>query len=256
MNSCRARARPFASLFIVLVFILSFIYGGTASAMHIERVPQSILDAERAALVYGVPHEVVKRLKAVALIYVQISGISEEDSYAASGSGFLIAEDLLLSALHILPPVEELILSRRLSIKIFINGKTVSGHVPDSRYYDVKNDLVVIKLSEKIPIGPIPIAQKDPQIGETVYNFGYAGGLEDRPVLLACRYVGDTRAKPSRFLLTTPGFELGYSGSPLLNSKGEVIGVADAVTKVGVFGFSVPWDAITELLKKIPDFKR
>ncbi|KKU14770.1 hypothetical protein A3A20_00785 [Candidatus Wolfebacteria bacterium RIFCSPLOWO2_01_FULL_45_19] len=256
MLGFRARAGPFVFLSLM---IAAFSFFETARADHeniqnlLARIPKSIIEAENLALEKGVPSAVVGRFRAVTPIVVEITAFSKEYNYGSSGSGVLIADDLVLSALHIFPAFEELISSKRLRVRVFINGEIVLGYIPDKRYYDIKSDLVAIKLLEKIPIVPVPIAQNDPAVGETVYSFGYA--ILDRPVRLNLEYVGDTYNSGQRYLVTTRSYEHGYSGSLLFNARGEAIGVAAMASERGAFGFTVPWETVLEFLKKIPEFK-
>lgn len=247
-----ARAGPVFGL-IFLLFIAGF--PATARAYHETRIPQAITDAENLAAAEGVSPEVVKRLKAIGPVIVQIIALDEESNITSGGTGFLVADDLVLSALHVAPPFEELLFSKRLWLQVFINGELIRGYIPDRRYYDVENDLVAIRLVKKVPIEPIPIAKQDPAIGETLYAFGYTN--QDRPVLLGFKYVGDTQINESgkRFLVTTRGVDFGYSGGALLNSSGEAAGITVRISGGTAFSYSIPWDVVRNFLSQIPNFK-
>ncbi|MBI4119445.1 MAG: trypsin-like peptidase domain-containing protein [Parcubacteria group bacterium] len=250
MASFRIRAAPVVFAIFTFLAILSGVFASEVYADHQTRIPKAISDAEKDAGVNGVPQDVIKHFKAVGPVRVSISALLEDESYEERGSGFLIADDLLLTAFHLFPPFEELLASKKLKIAVFIGGKTVYGHIPDSRYYDAEKDLAVVKLKEKIPIDPIPIAKSDPEIGDKVYTFGFA--IIDRPAALVPGYKGAAYNYGVRSLVTSRGFEHGYSGAPLFNERGEAIGVAEAISPSGVFGYSVPWEYVLKLLDKIP----
>lgn len=207
------------------------------------------IDAENDAQRNQWPKAVIDRFKAVARVEVHISSLIKGEKYYSEGSGTIVEPHLVLTAFHALPRYDELIMSPRLDIKVFMNGKEYKGRLPCASYYDVVHDLALIELSQKVHINPIPIAKRDPLLGEKLYTIGYS--YPERPIALATTYKGHMRATGTQLLLTSPSVEFGYSGAPLLNSAGEMVGTIKSVSQHGIFSSSVSWNHIQDLLAKV-----
>lgn len=195
------------------------------------------------------PEEVRGRLKSVARLTVEVDGLLKKDNYIGVGSGTLLRDDLVLTALHLFPPFEDLILSKNLVVQVFIDNRIIRGFIPERSYFEPGSDLAVIKLRERLSLTPIPLAKKDPEIGSTLYTLGYA--FVNRPLALDFRFKGAAWSGGKVYLVVSRSFEHGYSGSPLLNAKGELVGLNDAVTQKGVFGLAVPLEYIKKFIEGI-----
>jgi len=88
------------------------------------------------------------------------------------------------------------------------------------------DDYIVFKvrLNERVKYTPIPIAQKNPEIGEDVFAIGNPLGFEHT---LSKGIVSGYRNNKS-LIQTTAEITRGSSGGPLMNMKGEVVGITTA----------------------------
>lgn len=88
------------------------------------------------------------------------------------------------------------------------------------------NDYIIFKvrLSNHIIKSPIPIAYKEPQIGEDVFAISNPRGLENT---LSKGIVSGFR-NGKQLIQTTTEITHGSSGGPLLNMRGEVVGITSA----------------------------
>ena len=92
---------------------------------------------------------------------------------------------------------------------------------------DQKNDLCIVT-SDRIDAKPYKIAKSYPALGDVVYNIAAPLGIFEKGIvpLFSGRFSGSAY---DRALYTLPAVG-GSSGSPVLNKKGQVIGLVSAVT--------------------------
>ena len=144
------------------------------------------------------------------------SGFSEEDARSGRSlirSGFFVESDLILTNLHVI--------AGALSISVENVSTNTEFPIEGVVAHDFIRDLVLLKVAgEGIPI---PIGDSDPVIiGNVLSVFGHKKGK--RPVTERVRIheINNTEKR----LLFKKAFKQGQCGSPLLNTSGEVIGVA------------------------------
>jgi hypothetical protein len=114
---------------------------------------------------------------------------------------------------------------------------------------DTERDLVVLKISRAhaptLSLG----SSDDVQVGETVYAVGNPQGLEgtfSQGIVSSIREVGT-----DKLLQITAPISPGSSGGPVLNGKGEVIGVSVATFRGGQnLNFAIPSSYLKILLGK------
>jgi serine protease Do len=125
---------------------------------------------------------------------------------------------------------------------------------------DPKTDLAVIKISAKEPLPYVTFGDSDQvQIGEWVVAIGHPRGLDQtvtHGIISAKHRRGITDPSSYQdFLQTDAAINPGNSGGPLLNLKGEVIGVnAAIVSESGGFegiGFTIPSNMALHVAKSL-----
>ena len=146
-----------------------------------------------------------------------------------------------------------------------IRGEALRGYVKqigkDTMYRvqsivnrDLRQDLALIKVSD-VSSPVLPIGRSDKvQVGESVYvagnPMGFLEGTFSDGVVSAVR---EFRVDSKRIQITAP-ISKGSSGGPVLNSKGEVIGVAVSTITAGQnLNFAIPSGYLSELLNKVKD---
>jgi len=126
----------------------------------------------------------------------------------------------------------------------------------EARYVsgDEKNDLALLKIEAKKPLPAVRIATAaEPVLGETVIAVGNPFGLEHtvtRGIISAKnrRYtVDDTTFED--VLQTDASINPGNSGGPLINTRGELVGINMAIlSQAQGIGFAIPARRVAALL--------
>jgi len=159
---------------------------------------------------------------------IAVDQISQPLTY---GSGFIVGDGLIATNVHVIEGSS--------SAYVFKNGEQtkyiVSGYVA----IDYTNDLVILKVSQlngnKIIFGPESL----PEIGEKIYAVGNPKGLNG--TFSEGIVSGIRDMKGNKVLQITSPISPGSSGGPVLNSKGEVIGIAFASFSGGQnLNFAIP----------------
>ena len=141
----------------------------------------------------------------------------------ATGTGFLSMDgSTIITCYHVIEGASKL---------------TVKGSM-DARWsvtavrFDKKLDLALLTVDRPSSRRQLPIALRNPTVGEKVYVIGNALGVLTRS--LSEGIVSGLRSLDSTPLLqVTAAISPGVSGSPILNSKGEVVGVVSFTLSKG-----------------------
>lgn len=155
------------------------------------------------------------------------------------GSGFFAAQGKIASNLHVVEGASRGY-AKVVGQKDKYDIEGIIGINPD-------RDLVLLKVSAAF-IPPLSLGNSDAvEVGEPVYAVGNPQGLEgtfSQGVVSGIRQVG-----LDKLLQITAPISPGSSGGPVLNSKGEVIGVSVATFKSGQnLNFAIPSNYLKGLL--------
>ena len=157
-----------------------------------------------------------------------------------SGTGFIVDRNgYIITNNHVIDKMDK--------VKVKLHG--------DSTEYrarvigtDVETDLAVIKIDPKTPLTPVSIGNSDAvQVGDWAVAIGSPFGLEASVTAGIVSATGrDVQGAQAfqRFIQTDAAINPGNSGGPLLNIRGEVIGVNTMIaTQSGGYqgiGFALP----------------
>ncbi len=150
-----------------------------------------------------------------------------------TGSGFFIDTDKIATNIHNIDSPGPVYAK-------LINNETI-WKVEIVTAFDMEYDLVILKVSGEgipLPLGDSDLVHK----GEPVVAVGYPGG---KYKVTAGNVHGIQIS--DNLLGTTAKIAEGNSGGPLLNSKGEVIGIN---TRSGKYSFAVPSNILKALLTR------
>ena len=157
------------------------------------------------------------------------------------GSGFFVRDGEVTSNLHVVKG------AARGYAKIV--GQKARYDIEGITAVDPERDLVVLRISGA-RASTLTLGNSDAvQVGETVYAVGNPQGLEgtfSQGIISSIRDVGT-----DKLLQITAPISPGSSGGPVLNSKGEVIGVSVATFRGGQnLNFAIPSNYLKALLGK------
>ncbi len=157
------------------------------------------------------------------------------------GSGFILNKDgLILTNNHVIDNAQrvEVTLSNKKKYKAQVLG------------VDKNHDLALIKISNVSDLTPATLSDSQNLIvGQRVYAIGNPFGLSGtmtRGIISAIRSIRGPQNNPIEDAIQTDAaINPGNSGGPLLNSKGEVIGVTTLIANNGAdqssgIGFAIP----------------
>ena len=152
-----------------------------------------------------------------------------------AGSGFFVQPDKIVTNLHVI--------ARPGPIFTKLSDDETIWMVEGVAAYDMENDLVILKIAgEGVPLS---LGDSDnARNGEPIYAIGYPGGGAYK---LTEGMVRRSRYK-DKWLQTTADISQGNSGGPMLNGKGEVIGISTAVDNS--FSYAVPSNLLKALLSQ------
>jgi S1-C subfamily serine protease len=156
------------------------------------------------------------------------------------GSGFFVADGVIVTNLHVV--------RGSASGQVKVVGQTRTYAVSELVGIDANQDIVLLEVSgAKAP--PLKLSQgTDLAVGDVVYAVGNPEGLEgtfSQGIVSGFRGSG-----ADRLLQITAPISPGSSGGPIINSQGEVVGVAVATYKQGQnLNFAVPVSSVATLLK-------
>lgn len=174
----------------------------------------------------------------------------------ATGSGVVISSSgSVLTAAHVALPGETIFV-------IFYDSKGIMHlKLATVGIWDKESQLAILFTRGELP-PPVTFGRsRDVREGDLVYTVGYPGSMK-RPMvdagIVAQRHYTPPQPKnyPRNSILATIHPVFGMSGSPIFNSRGELIGIFDAMTgeyTMGgprLWGVVSPTDSLTRILKK------
>ena len=158
------------------------------------------------------------------------------------GSGFFVKDDQIATNLHVVEG------ATRGYAKLV--SKETKFNIEGYTAIDEKRDLIILKVTtfgtQAISLGNSDFAQ----VGETVYAVGNPRGLEgtfSQGIISSIRPVGI-----DKLIQITAPLSPGSSGGPVLNRRGEVIGVSVLTIRDGQnLNFAIPSKYLKTLLTKV-----
>jgi len=172
------------------------------------------------------------------------------------GSGFVIdADGYILTNRHVIDGADEISVT-------FSNGKTYQATIVGQ---DARTDVALIKIDPEVPLTVLPLGDSDTaEPGEWVMAignpFGLPGGGNSVSVGVVSFKGRDLSLQDGTsidMIQTDAAINPGNSGGPLLNTRGEVIGINTMIVTGGAsrvnagVGFSVPINVARDILPQL-----
>lgn len=177
--------------------------------------------------------------------------IPNERRITGQGSGFIVDQSgIILTNAHVVSKAD------KVTVKLK-DGRTFNGEV---RGTDSVTDLAVVKIDpqgENLPVAPLGDSSQV-RVGDWAIAVGNPVGLDNTVTLGIVSTLGRSAAQvgiPDKrldFIQTDAAINPGNSGGPLLNAKGEVIGINTAIrTDATGIGFAIPINRAKSLEKTL-----
>jgi serine protease Do len=179
---------------------------------------------------------------------------NERQTQTGSGSGFIVdKEGYVLTNRHVVDGAEKIAVT-----------------LADGRRYDAKlvgqdarTDVALLKIQPRETLTVLPLGDSDrTQVGEWVMAVGNPFGLGGNSVTVGVvSFKGrpldlSTRGTPIEMIQTDAAINPGNSGGPLINARGEAIGINTLIISPGApqysgVGFAVPINVASEILPQL-----
>lgn len=171
---------------------------------------------------------------------------SEEGPRRALGSGFVIhPSGYVVTNAHVV--------ERSATVQVRLaSGRRLVGIVVGR---DRRVDLALVKVDAPAPLPVLPLGDSEGlAVGELVLALGHPFGLEQTVSL------GIVSRKGAPLQAAAPGFDFiqtdaavnpGNSGGPLVDMRGQVVGVNTMAARNGSIGFAIPVNLIKGLLPQL-----
>ena len=162
------------------------------------------------------------------------------------GSGFVIApEGYILTNNHVVERAE------RLTVKL-ADGRSLPARIVGT---DPDTDIALIKVegAGKLPVAPLGDSNRV-RVGEWVCAIGNPLAYEHTVTVGVVSSVGRKLFDPSldNYIQTDAAINFGNSGGPLINTRGEVIGINAAISSwASNIGFAVPINQAVAVLVQL-----
>lgn len=164
------------------------------------------------------------------------------------GSGFIIdPTGLIITNYHVVDGADK--------IEVLYQERTYEAEVVG---IDPETDLALIKVNAGGGLPVLPLGDSDAlRVGEWVMAIGSPGGLENSVTVGVVSAKGrqiplGPDASFANYIQTDAAINFGNSGGPLVNLRGEVIGINTAVNYGSEnIGFAVPVDTLARILPQL-----
>ncbi|HET9834242.1 MAG TPA: trypsin-like peptidase domain-containing protein [Vicinamibacterales bacterium] len=162
------------------------------------------------------------------------------------GTGFIIdADGSILTNHHVIDRAE------RITVKLS-DGRSLKARVIGS---DPDTDIALIKIDGQSGLPVAPLGDSSTlRAGEWVVAIGNPLGYEHSVTVGVISYLGRKLfdASLDNYIQTDAAINFGNSGGPLINSRGDVIGINAAISsRASSIGFAVPINGATAILPQL-----
>jgi S1-C subfamily serine protease len=258
------KTRPFILTFLLVgafVYIASYSNFKGIPGAHLPPMQLTVADAQPAYTSEESNRIAVYKRALPSVVNVTSSQLSLDFFYGvvpseSQGSGFILTKDgRILTNYHVIANPQKLEVT--LSDKHKYPAKII--------LQDPAHDLALLQINANDLTPAVLSESRDLQVGQNVYAIGNPFGLNGTMttgILSSIRSVREPQgATIENALQTDAAINPGNSGGPLLNSRGEVIGMNTLIATGGAeqssgIGFAIPVDTIKAVLSDFSKYGR
>src|SRR6201996_217173 len=260
-------------LILVILFVGAFVYvtsfsgfrapskGPLASLWHTSPMQLTEADAQPAYTQEEVNRIAVYKKALPSVVNVTSSALAFDFFYGAvpqqgQGSGFILTKDgRILTNYHVIQNAQKVEVT--LSDKRKVKAQVI--------LQDKAHDMALLQIDASNLTPAVLSESRDLQVGQNVYAIGNPFGLNGTMttgIISSIRSVSEPQgATIENAVQTDAAINPGNSGGPLLNSRGEVIGMNTLIATGGAeqssgIGFAIPVDTIKAVLSDFTKYGR
>ena len=218
---------------LALGFLLSYAEGLALQDAQIERNTILLNPNQRTAQIG----------KAATVILI----VNADDGTIGNGSGFFIQPDLIVTSVHVLAGIHGKSYTWEMGSINQPTQYTIKGIVASDPEYD----LVILRVEGK-EAGVLQLGDSDTvKLGEKVIAVGTHGSTDKN--VLGKTIDGTISRITDDFFRVKATLLPGYSGGPVLNSTGEVIGISVEGGETKSSGYIIPSNRLKVLLENMSE---
>ena len=214
-------------------------------------IAEKTYSVDNSANISQAVKKAVNSVVGITTVKIQRYGFIEQEIDGV-GSGVIIdSNGYILTNSHVIGDGQ----AKEITV-LFENGDENPGQV---LWYDTALDLAIVKVDKKdLPVATLGDSDKL-EVGETAIAIGNPLGLEFQRTVTSGIISGlhrsikvDETNMIEDLIQTDASINPGNSGGPLLNSKGEVIGINTAKIKSAEgLGFSIPINTVKPIIEQV-----
>lgn len=241
-----------SSLLTVVVVNKTGILNGTTNSVK-GTSSQIVVSNEKGTNVYQAVSEKAKP----SVVGITTTTLSSDNMFSMPtestgvGTGIIVdSNGYILTNSHVISDGQ----AKTVNV-LFSDGSTIDGEV---YWYDSQLDLAIVKVnktgltaaelgdSDKVQIGDISVAIGNP------YGLDLAGTVTQGIISGLDRTIQTEKETMTGLMQTDASINPGNSGGPLLNEKGQVIGINSAkVSSAEGIGFSIPINTAKPIIEQV-----
>ena len=212
--------------------------GGSSSLVHSD-----LTDVDSGNLVprdHGVPTEVLATAREATF---QVTGLG--CTKAQFGTAFVVAEQTMVTNAHVVAGIQ--------APRITIMGREVISRVVA---FDPVTDLAVLEVDEALP-EHLPLGEATPGAVVALLGHNRDGSLIIRParvnqaILATGKDIYGEQAEGRRALMVDAWVETGFSGGPIVDQSGTVVGVVFSRARGGSpVAYAIQISEVVDLLEE------
>jgi S1-C subfamily serine protease len=221
----------------------------------------TVADAQPAYTADELTNIAVYKRALPSVVNVTSSALSFDFFYGVvpqqgQGSGFILTKDgRILTNYHVIQNAQQ--------VEVTLSDK--HKYSAQIILQDKSHDLALLQIKANNLTPAVLSESKDLQVGQNVYAIGNPFGLNGTMttgIISSIRSVGEPQgATIENAVQTDAAINPGNSGGPLLNSRGEVIGMNTLIATGGAeqssgIGFAIPVDTIKAVLSDFTKYGR
>ena len=236
-------ARPLVKfvLFGLLFGILPVLPGEAGILEQMEKELVELADRVRPAVVSLSPYIAKGAVR---------QGLPNRGRPANAGAGVIYDAErgLVVTNSHVVRNVERI----KVTLK---DGQVIIGEVLGA---DEDTDLAVVQILSKTPLAEVKFGDSSKvRVGQLVVAVGNPYGLNDTTtfgIVSGLKRENINLSRYEDFIQTDASINPGNSGGPLLNIKGEVLGINTAIINYAQsIGFSIPSNMVKHVVEQLVD---